>query len=228
MNEMYDDEWAARYEDYANASIAGRDGLFNLADASLSALPQDARVLVVGSGTGSEILLLARRHPHWRFEAVEPSEAMLAVSRRRLDAAGFGPRVVLHQGFVEDVDIEACDAATAILVSQHVVDDRQAHGFFAAIAAKLVDGAPLFSADICIPQGQGVGEALLQTWQTQAVTAGLPAQAPASLIGRFGRDLKPRTPADIETLLSDAGFRCAVQVFQSTIYRAWSAQRGDA
>lgn len=228
MNEMYDDEWAARYEDYANASIAGRDGLFNLADASLSRLPQNARVLVVGSGTGSEILLLAQRHANWRFEAVEPSAPMLAVSRRRIDAAGFGPRVAFHHGTVEGIDIAACDAATSILVSQHVVDDRQALGFFAAIAAQLVDGAPLFSADICVPQGQGVGEALLQTWQTQAVAAGLPARAPASLIGRFGRDLKPRTPAEIATLLSDAGFGNAVQVFQSTIYRAWTAHRAKA
>jgi tRNA (cmo5U34)-methyltransferase len=228
MDEMYDDEWAARYEDYANASIAGRDGLFNLAHACLSRLPQDARILVVGSGTGSEILQFAQRHPNWRFEAVEPSAPMLAVSQRRIDAAGFGHQVVFHHGIVQGIDIAACDAATSILVAQHVVDDQEARGFFAAIAANLVDRAPLFSADISIPQDKGIGDALLQTWQTQAVSAGLPAQAPASLISRFGRDLKARTPAEIERLLSDAGFSPAVQVFQSTIYRAWTAHRAGS
>lgn len=228
MNAMYDDEWAARYEDYANASIAGRDGLFNLADASLSLLPQHARVRVVGSGTGSEILMLARRHPHWSFEAVEPSEPMLAVSRRRIDSAGFGQRVVFHHGFVEGIEVAACDAATSILVAQHVVDDQAASRFFAAIAATLVDGAPLFSADIAMPEGKGISEALLRTWQHQAVSAGLPAHAPASLLSRFGRDLKARTPAAIERLLSDAGFCSTVQVFQSTIYRAWTAHRAHS
>lgn len=39
---MYGEDWAARFEDYANASIAGRDGLFRPAEASLAVLPDDA------------------------------------------------------------------------------------------------------------------------------------------------------------------------------------------
>ena len=77
--EMYSEEWALRFEEYANASIAGREGLFRLADAAFAGLPKDARILVVGCGTGSEIMALASRHEGWQFEAIEPAQAMLAV-----------------------------------------------------------------------------------------------------------------------------------------------------
>jgi tRNA (cmo5U34)-methyltransferase len=165
--------------------------------APLSQLPEDARILVVGSGTGSEILVLAQRHPNWRFEAVEPAEQMLALSRRRIAAAGIDHRVVFHHRLVEGMKIEPCDAATSSLVAQHIVDDPGARRFFTEIAANLVVGAPSFSADISVPDGDGASEALLRIWQHQATTAGLPRDAPASLVSRFGRDLEARSPARI-------------------------------
>ena len=219
--EMYGEEWAARFEDYANASIAGRDGLFRLAEASLAHLPEDARILVAGCGTGSEVLALASRHPGWRFEAVEPAQGMLAVCRQRLNKAALSHRVTLHQRSVEGLRLRPCDGATAILVSQHIVDDQGASRFFSEIAANLVDGAVLFSADITLPDETSSMDAMLRTWRQQAVTSGLPADAPASLIARFGKDLVARTHAGVEELLASAGFRSPLQVFQSTIYRAW-------
>lgn len=219
--EMYGEEWAARFEEYANASIAGRDGLFRLADASLADLPDVARVLVVGCGTGSEILALASRHAGWRFEAIEPAQGMLAVCQKRLESAGFSHRVNLHARGVEGLRLEPCDAATAILVSQHIVDDTAARRFFSEIAANLVSGAVLFSADMTLPVEAGDREAVLRIWRQQAVTSGLPAEAPASLTARIGTDLLARAPAGVEALLSSAGFRSPLQVFQSTLYRAW-------
>ena len=219
--EMYGEEWAARFEDWANASIAGRDGLFRLADTALADLPENARVLVVGCGTGSEILALASRHASWEFEAVDLSGEMLGLCQRRLSAAGVARRVTLHHRSVEGLRVAPCDAATAILVSQHIVDDPGASRFFSEIAANLVDGAPLFSADISLPDEAVKREAVLQVWRHQAVTAGLPVEAPENLISRFGRDLRARSPAHIEELLSGAGFCSPLLVFQSTMYRAW-------
>lgn len=222
--EMYGEEWAARFEEYANASIAGREGLFRLAEASLADLPDDARILVVGCGTGSEVLELASRHPGWQFEAVEPALGMVTVCRQRLNRAEISHRVTVHQRGVEGLRIEPCHAATAILVSQHIVDDSGARRFFSEIAANLIHGSILFSADITVPDETSSADAMLRTWRRQAVTAGLPEDAPAALIARFSKDLVPRTPAGVEELLSSAGFRWPLQVFQSTIYRAWISQ----
>ena len=223
--EMYGEEWAARYEEYANASIAGREGLFRLAAAGLAGLPANARVLVVGCGTGSEILALASRHPEWRFEAVEPANQMLEVCRRRMHENDLGHRVTFHRQGVQGLTIEPCDGATAILVSQHLIDDAAAEAFFAEIASRVVNRGALFSADISLPNQADTDQTLLRIWQEQAVGSGLPYEAPASLVSRFGHDLVARSPARIEQLLISAGFTFPQQVFQSTIYRAWVSGR---
>lgn len=222
--EMYGNEWAARYEEYANASIAGREALFRLANASFSDLPENARILVVGCGTGSEILTMASHHAGWRFEAIEPAQGMLTVCRQRLSSAGIAHRVNMHQSNIEGLKLDLCDAATAILVSQHIVDDLGACRFFSGIAANLLDGAPLFSADIALPEKASSADMMLRIWKQQALAAGLPADAPASLIERFGRDLLARSPEKIEELLSSAGFRSSLQVFRSTMYCAWTSR----
>ncbi len=61
--EIYDEEWAANFEKLAEAGIPGREGLFRLCAASLTSLPEQAEVLVVGCGVGSELSYLAQRFP---------------------------------------------------------------------------------------------------------------------------------------------------------------------
>jgi len=52
--EMYDAAWAENFEKLAEAGIPGREGLFRLCATSLASLPEQAEVLVVGCGVGSE------------------------------------------------------------------------------------------------------------------------------------------------------------------------------
>lgn len=223
--EMYGEEWAATFDEMAQAAIPGREGIFRIANACFADLPTEARVLVVGCGTGTELLHLASQHPRWRFEAVEPAEPMLNACRRRVSAAGLEDRVRLHQCRLEGFRIEPCHAATAILVSQHVVDDTLATAFFRDIAANLTSGGLCFSADISVPPQEPERELILQVWQRQASTAGVPEQGLIDLRARFGRDLVARPAAVIERLFKEAGFLPPIQVFQSLIYVAWSSRK---
>lgn len=227
MMEMYDEEWALKYEEYANASIAGRDGLFRLAAAALAHLPVNARILVVGCGTGSELLTLSSRNPGWFFEAIEPSEKMVDICRQRSMAAGFDDRVAFHCQSVAGLELEPCHAATAILVSQHLINDLDAEQFFLEIASNVIVGGPVFSADISLPVSDNDRRNLLHIWREQAVTSGLPEETPNELIDRLGKDVVARTPTQIEELLSHAGLENPQQVFQSTIYRAWVTKRAS-
>ena len=150
---------------------------------------------------------------------------MLQVCRQRLEAAGLSRRVTLHGSQVQYLDIQPCHGATAILVSQHCVDDSEALRFFSAIASNVVADGLLFSADISLPNEGGDDDLLLRIWAEQAVSSGLPIGAPESLVKRFGQDLVARSPAIVEKLLANAGFPAPEQVFQSAIYRAWLSQR---
>jgi hypothetical protein len=64
---------------------------------------------------------------------------------------------------------------------------------------------------------------------TQAVSAGLPAHAPANLIGSFGRGPKTRMPQGIEQLLSHAGFAtCASAALRHAWPPAYNRRHGPA
>lgn len=223
--ELYGEAWARRFDELAEAAIAGRVGLFRIAEACFAALPDVARVLVVGCGTGSELLHLAARRPGWRFEAVEPADAMRAECERRVEASGLAERVRMHAQPLAGLRVEPCDAATAILVAQHVVDDADAAGFFRDVAANLAPNAPFFSADVSAPSDPLARSRLLDLWQAQAGAYGVPVEELIEMRGRFERDVRLRAPEAIERALAAAGLGACSAVFQSLIYRAWVSRK---
>ena len=68
----YDTQWARM------API--REGLHFLLETVFADLPEDARLLCVGAGTGAEIAHLAERFPRWRFLALDPAPGMIAAA----------------------------------------------------------------------------------------------------------------------------------------------------
>lgn len=66
----YDASYDARWAPLAPL----RDCLHLQIGLILRHLPDNARILCVGVGTGAEIIALARQFPGWRFLASDPSE----------------------------------------------------------------------------------------------------------------------------------------------------------
>src|SRR5690606_40908655 len=81
MAPVYDSQWAK--------TAPMQTCLYYLLDAYFAGLPQKARILCVGAGTGKEISHFARSHPGWQFTAVEPSGAMLDICRQRAEDEGY-------------------------------------------------------------------------------------------------------------------------------------------
>ena len=74
-------ERAALYDDRVRKIIPGYDILHQLTDVILSAeLPEEASLLIIGAGTGQELLQLSQAHPGWRFTAIEPAQPMAAIA----------------------------------------------------------------------------------------------------------------------------------------------------
>ena len=106
------DQQAAHYDQQWSRMAPMGSALHYLTGNILSELPQQARILCVGSGTGTEILYLAEKFPDWHFYAVEPSAGMQEVFRRRADAQGILPQCVIHAGFLDSLPpSEPFDAA---------------------------------------------------------------------------------------------------------------------
>lgn len=144
----FDSETSVRYDTFVKRLIPDYERLHELTVAQLGlALDDGARVLVVGAGTGTEVLALADFDDSWTFVAVEPSAAMVDVARARIEEAGLTDRVAFHVGTLDTLDDpdaapEPFDAATAILVMHFMSEDVKA-SVFKDIGARLKPGAPL-------------------------------------------------------------------------------------
>lgn len=95
------DSQASGYDKQWERMAAVRDGLYFLLGAVFSDLPEDAKILCVGVGTGIETAYLANRFPGWRFTAIEPSGPMLEACRQRASDEGFVSRCAFHEGYLE-------------------------------------------------------------------------------------------------------------------------------
>lgn len=221
---MYDKAWADAYARLADASIPGRQGLYRLCVAALRDVPADARILVVGAGTGEELMPLAQALPEASFVAVEPAAAMADACAARLAEHGLSHRVQLHRGLLDELPRqEPFAAATAILVSQHLRAVDGARVFFDAIHARLVPGAVLFSADAHVPTGFE-REWLMQLWCTQIECTGIPRDQVLQMRARIEDGIAIRAQADLEAQMQAAGLVEVRKLFSSLIYGAWCSR----
>ena len=201
------------------------DSLHFLMGLTLADLPDDARILCVGVGTGAEILSLAEARPGWTFVGVDPSAEMLAVGRHRLEEAGVLNRCALIHGYIDDVAETGFDAVVALLVS-HFVRRPERPAFYAAIHDRLKPGGRFLSAEISGDLDGPTFPAMLEDWKQVQTLMGATPEALARLPDMMRDVLGVLTPADTETLWREAGFPTPIPFFQAFMIRGWHATRG--
>src|SRR5476649_396423 len=99
-NDIFNDEFSRQYDAYNDRLNEIASNLHLLISILLRDLPDDARILCVGVGTGSEIIRLARKYPGWHFTGVDPSPDMLAVCAEKLQLEGLHDRCTLIEGYL--------------------------------------------------------------------------------------------------------------------------------
>ncbi|MCR5872721.1 class I SAM-dependent methyltransferase [Phenylobacterium sp. J426] len=202
------------------APISG--GLHFLLRLVLADLPDDARVLCVGVGTGAEILSLAAAYPGWSFVGIDPSEEMLAVGRRRLEAAGVLSRCQLFRGYVHEAPIGPFDAAVSLLVA-HFIKRADRPAFYSAIHDRLKPGGRLATAEISGDLDAAEFPQALEDWKRVQVLMGATPESLARLEDMMRGVLGVLTPTETEDLWKAAGFPRPVPFFQAFMIRGWHA-----
>ncbi|MEZ4239713.1 MAG: class I SAM-dependent methyltransferase [Myxococcota bacterium] len=222
----FDRAHAAHYDRQFAALQPLKDALHLCVDVAFAPLPADARILVVGAGTGAELLALAERHPGWTFTGVDPAQAMLDVCAERLAAAGLDARVTLHCGTVDTLPPSApFHAATSLLVSQFLLDEAERTGFFRAIGARLGDGGLLASADLVYDAALPSAAADQQLWRQALVLAGHTAEAADANVANWNQRVAVLPAARIEAILEGAGFPAPARMFQGLRIVGWTARK---
>lgn len=222
---LFGKDQAASYDDRWKTLYPINQALHFLSGIALAGLPAEAEILCVGAGTGAEILALSRERPGWRFLAVDPSGYMLDVCRANVEKAGISDRCRFHEGFVDSLPQEAVfDGATAILVSQFVMDRNERKAFFAGIRTRLRPGAPLITADLASPDDAALRESLLDDWATMLAITGVDAEAARASTAQWGKAVAVLPPEQVAEIIAGGGFERPTLFYQALFIHAWHAR----
>lgn len=221
---FFNEEMAATYDERFVRLAPLKDAIFLGMQMVMSGLPRQARILCVGAGTGAEALALGEANPEWRFTLVDPSAAMLAVARRRLEAVGLLSRCLFHEGFLESLPAAPpFDGATAILVSQFVVDPESRRSFFEGIAQRLAPEGLFVNADLSADTE--VKDRMVQIWSKLIEYNGATTEQVEAYLATIGKNLAISDTREVEALITSAGFESPVRFMQAVLIQAWVARR---
>ena len=223
----FDGARAGEYDRQSRIALAGYDACHDLAACMLSAAlgpSTPARLLVVGIGTGQEVLSISALEPSWTFTAVDPSSPMIDVAMGRMAAAGLRERVALHLGYVDDLPLELFDGATLVGVLHHLPGQAAKEAILASIAKRLRPGGAFALA--CNQYAYAEQPLLFAAWRQRWRSQGVPADEVDAKLGKIlqGADPPPSEQAVVD-LLAGAGFERPTRFFSSLFWSAWLARK---
>lgn len=222
----------ARYAEGPRRNVPGYDSLLPMVRILLAErVPADGRVLVVGAGGGLELEDMARAHPGWRFDGVDPSQSMLDLAEQRLQSAGVsGDRVALHHGYVQGAPAGPFDGATCLLTF-HFVPREERAAMVAEIRRRLKPGAPFVAVYLSVADRDagdngcegGVGERdlWLSRYSAFQVACGMAPELANSGRAKVAAELAVLTPEEDEAILREAGFSDVRMFYMGFAFRGW-------
>ena len=222
----FDDERAAAYDDRVRRLAPGYDVLHDaLASVAASMLADDAHVLIVGAGTGTEVVKLAQDRPRWRFTAVDPSAEMLERCRQTVWEEGLGERVDFVCDRVEALPAASrFDGATSVFVAHFIQDPDAKYQFFRAVARQLQSGEPLLLADLFGEASDDAFEKHLAAWRRSFRRAGAAPDEAECAFARIERQISFAPEDELAQLLNETGFTVPTRFFQCLLWGAWWAR----
>ncbi|WPP68752.1 methyltransferase domain-containing protein [Acinetobacter pittii] len=210
------------YDQHIRKLIPGYEVIHLQVDAILqSVLPPNAHILIVGCGTGYELEYLLKRHPDWKFTAVDPSLTMLQKAQEQVELLGKPSQVSFVHGETSDLSLENCfDAALSILVA-HFISDEIKPVFFKNIYDRLKEKAVLLTYDLmtCVNPQQ------LQALRYLCLAQGLTEEQCQKMLERMDQDFFSLTTEGYIKLLEKAGFESVQSYTQILTYQGFIAKK---
>lgn len=210
------------YDEHIRKLIPGYEVIHQQVDAILqSVLKPNSHILIVGCGTGYELEYLLKRHPNWKFTAVDPSLTMLQKAQEQVELLDKSSQVTFIHGETSALPLENCfDAALSILVAHFIADDIKP-AFFKDIYNRLKESAVLLTYDLmtCINPQQ------LQALRYLCLAQGLTEEQCQKMLERMAQDFFSLTTEGYIKLLQKTGFESVQSYAQVLTYQGFIAKK---
>ncbi|MCP5382166.1 MAG: class I SAM-dependent methyltransferase [Kordiimonadaceae bacterium] len=188
----------------------------------LGELPENANILCIGVGTGDELLYLADAFHGWKFTLVEPAAAMLDICKIRAKENNIEHRCTFHEGYIETLPAsEPFHAATALLVSQFLVNPIDRKKFFSVVASLLHKNGYMINADLSADISSKDYESLYEVWVRMWKYAGISDEQVKNISKSWGTDVAIMPKNDIEQMILESGFEKPHLFYQALFIHAW-------
>ncbi|MEM8525284.1 MAG: class I SAM-dependent methyltransferase [Bacteroidota bacterium] len=218
----FEGDRAKNYDQFIQNWMPNYDSLLHCLPELLSSRMQTMKnkVLVVGSGTGNELEILANAKKEWQFLGIDPSPEMNVQAQEKLADL---PNVEIQEAYVKDLP-EGIHfrAATLLLVLHFLPDDGNKLALLRDIANRLKSGAPFVIAGIF-----GSKEELIVNLEILK-TLFPPDFMPEDLEERLERirdQIQYIPEARLIELFEEAGFERPTRFFQMAIWGAWVSRK---
>lgn len=223
----FDGDYGESYEALARQVIPGYLTFFPMFAALVEPdLPPGARVLVIGAGTGIELVTLKRVRPDLRLHGVDPSEQMLEIARRRVTEAGVADGVSFQHGYAEDVPAAPLfDAATLINVLHFVPDDGSKAALLGDIARRLRPGGVFVFFDLHGGADPEEHERYLSAWRRYWTIRGMTADEKRRFDARIREGIHFAPASRVVELAREAGLTEPRRFYTSLLYGGWTFRR---
>lgn len=232
MNEEafdFDGDYGKGYEALARRLIPGYATLFPMVSAIIDPdLPHGARVLVVGAGTGVELVNFKRIRPDLRLHGVDPSRQMLNLARRRVAETGEAEGISFQLGYAADMPpVPRFDAATLINVLHFVPDDGSKAALLGDIARLLRPGGVLVLFDLHGDPGSEEHERYMPAWRRYWRIRGMTPEEMATFEERIRHGIHFAPAERVVALAREARFTEPRRFYKSLLYGGWTFRLAD-
>ncbi|MBQ4838084.1 class I SAM-dependent methyltransferase [Pseudoalteromonas luteoviolacea] len=215
---------ALSYDQRIGKLVPGYELLHHTTAAQLGVmLEQNATILIVGAGTGKEVIELAQYNPTWHFIVQDVSADMLAIADQHFTNLGLSDRVTIHHGPLLQGQYQA-DVALCLLVMHFVKDDGSKMNLFEQICANLGTAGALFLADLTLPETSFEREAQLNYCQKHL---GLSEVGVTTMRSNFINEFYPIDTARLDELAKYAGFDSPISYFKALGFSAFILNKRD-
>ena len=212
----FDAARAAQYDQQAEAAIIGHGALY---DVVMSMLAEHSmqRLLVLGAGTGTETIRLARKYPELEVVAIDPSEAMLSIAREKLAQENLSADVRL--GLLEDFDdLTDLDAVVMIGVLHHLSDKKQQETMLRELGGRVRPGGLLIAGSQVGPMSDPLRRA---AWEQRWRDFGF-AEDEIELRRQKVSEIVALETEQFKNWLVEFGFGHHERVFSSLFFEVWA------